>query len=257
MRPRAPRSLRHEYELFVEREIENYKESLPRSALLKLGDEAVAVLERQSQLTLTEIVLCEEVDRIIRQRLRLPSYTAWRKRRVKELEELRRPEHWGLRPEDLVVRAVSPVAEGQVLVAGSREGASALYLAANGCEVTSIHRHADIVERVLNAAEAAGLTERVRAEVGRLEAFHPNGPLTAVICTPDAFEGLSPAERERVIDMLQSATARGGVHLVESLAGEDGRFSFDELASSYDGWEISMERQLGSNRTFLARKAVA
>lgn len=241
----------------MEREIENYKESLPRSALLKLGDQAVAVLARQSQLTLTEIVLCEEVDRIIRARLRLPAYTTWRKRRVRELEELRRPEHWGLRPEDLIVRAVSPLTEGQVLVAGASEGSPALYLAARGCEVTSIHHERDIVERVLSAAEAAGLTGRVHAEVGRIEAWSPHGPLTAVICMPDAFEGLSREEQERVIQQLQRATASGGVHFVRATGRSGAAMSLDELKSRYRGWEISVERQLGAGRTFIARKAVA
>ena len=64
-----PRSLQHEYELFVEREIENYKESVPRRIILGIGDEAVASLEAQQQLALTELLLCEEVDRIIRARL--------------------------------------------------------------------------------------------------------------------------------------------------------------------------------------------
>mgnify|MGYP001544266821 FL=1 len=67
-----PRSLRYEYELFVEREIESYKESIPRSAILKIGDDAVQSLSSQDQLALTEILLCAEVDRIIRGRLRLP-----------------------------------------------------------------------------------------------------------------------------------------------------------------------------------------
>ena len=34
------RSLKHEYELYVEHELETYKDSVPRSALLALGDEA-------------------------------------------------------------------------------------------------------------------------------------------------------------------------------------------------------------------------
>ena len=71
---RLTRSLRYEYELFVEQEIENYKESVPRSVLLSIGDEAVAALSAQPQLALTELLLCEEVDRIIVRRLRLPAY---------------------------------------------------------------------------------------------------------------------------------------------------------------------------------------
>src|SRR3954466_16013233 len=117
MTQRPSRSLKHEYELFVEREIEDYKESVPRSVLLSIGDDAVRALAGEQQFALTELLLCDEVDKIIFSRLRLPSYATWRKRRIKLLEELRRPEHWGLSPQDLVVRAVSTVGnDSRVLV---------------------------------------------------------------------------------------------------------------------------------------------
>ena len=58
------------------------------------------------QFALTELLLCDEVDRIIFKRLRLPAYDTWRRRRVKLIDELRRPEHWGLRPDDVLVRAL-------------------------------------------------------------------------------------------------------------------------------------------------------
>src|SRR5919199_4649738 len=116
----APRSLKHEYELFVEREIELYKDTLSRTALLSIGDEAVARLREQAQTTLTEMVLWEEVDRIIARRLRLPSYRAWRQRRLKLLAEYQRPEHWGLSPTGMLARALAAHAEGShVLVAGA------------------------------------------------------------------------------------------------------------------------------------------
>ena len=107
MAHRPTRSLKHEYELFVEQEIENYKESVPRSVLLSIGDEAVASLCAEPQLALTELLLCEEVDRLIFRRLRLPAYDTWRRRRVKLIDELRRPEHWGLRSDDVLVREVT------------------------------------------------------------------------------------------------------------------------------------------------------
>src|SRR5215212_2666421 len=103
---RPTRSLKHEYELFVEQEIENYKESVPRSVLLCIGDDAVSSLSAEPQLALTELLLCEEVDRIIFKRLRLPSYGTWRRSRVKMIDELRRPEHWGLAPDHALVRAL-------------------------------------------------------------------------------------------------------------------------------------------------------
>src|SRR5206468_5819146 len=101
MPQRPSRSLKHEYELFVEREIENYKESVPRSVLLSIGDEAVRALADEQQFALTELLLWDEVDRIIFKRLRLPSYATWRKQRIRLLSELKRPEHWGLSPDDV------------------------------------------------------------------------------------------------------------------------------------------------------------
>ena len=93
------------------------------------------------------------VDRIIRARLRLPTYRTWRRRRIKELEEMRRPEHWGLTADHVLVREVRPAPEARVLVAGAVAGESALFLAANGCEVTTVNEEADDVMRVLEAAE--------------------------------------------------------------------------------------------------------
>ena len=79
------RSLKYEYELYVEREIEDYKDSIPRSAILSIGDEAVAKLRAQEQVAFDELVLWAEVDRIITSRLRIPNYAAWKRRRLKRL----------------------------------------------------------------------------------------------------------------------------------------------------------------------------
>jgi len=68
----SPRSLKHEYDLYVENEIELYKDSISRTALLKIGDEAVASLQSGTQFAMNELLLCDEVDRIIRKRLRSP-----------------------------------------------------------------------------------------------------------------------------------------------------------------------------------------
>ena len=121
MAQRPSRSLKHEYELYLEREIENYKESVPRSVLLSIGDDAVRALAAQQQFALTELLLVDEVDKIIFKRLQLPAYVTWRKRRIKLLDELRRPEHWGLSPDDLVVRAIQTTSSDvRVLLAGAQ-----------------------------------------------------------------------------------------------------------------------------------------
>ena len=264
MAPRLTRSLKHEYELFVEHEIENYKESVPRSVLLSLGDEAVAALAKQQQLALTELLLCEEVDRIIFRRLRLPSYQTWRKRRVRIADEIRRPEHWGLRADDVVVRNVPVQGEGHVLVAGASPELPALYLAANGCDVTAIAPEQDAVERVMHAATEAGLTGRLHACLADLASWTPDLPLSAVIVSPAALAGLSADQRARVIALLQGATADGGVHLVQTIvaSGKKGeQVSLEELRTRYRGWDVTVERDEtvagGRAKTFLARKGAA
>ena len=64
----APRSLKYEYDLFIENEIEAYKDSISRTALLKIGDEAVASLQAAMQFSMNELLLVVEVDKIIRKR---------------------------------------------------------------------------------------------------------------------------------------------------------------------------------------------
>jgi hypothetical protein len=255
MATRTARSLKHEYALFVEQEIENYKESIPRSAILTIGDEAAARLASKDQFALTELLMCEEVDRIIFSRLRLPSYSTWRKKRLKVSKELRRPEHWGLSADDALVRTIAAPEAGaasHVLVAGENAARGALFLAANGCDVTTLDAEVETVQRVMEAAAQAGLTERVHSVPADLTHWTPEGPLHAVVCSHSALDSLSPRERSRVIKVLQGATMDGGVHLVETIVA--GTEAIAELRSKYRGWQVSVESSSGDMQVFLARK---
>jgi hypothetical protein len=251
------RSLKHEYEVYVQREIEDYKDSIPRSAILSIGDEAVARLRAQEQVAFDELVLWDEVDRIITRRLSIPAFSTWKKRRLRLLAEYRRPEHWGMRADTPLVRAIPPGAESHVLVTGARVSESALYLAANGCTVTAVEEEPDVLDRVMSAAEAVGLARQVNTFASPLSQWAPDGPLTAVVCSPAAFAGLSDEDRARVIAVLQSATLDGGVHLVETIAAGQSGLTIEELRARYRGWSISVERDDTLAPTFLARKAVA
>ena len=257
----SPRSLKYEYELFVEREIEDYKDSVSRGALLKIGDEAVEVLRKQDQIALTEMVVWQEVDRLITKRLRLPTYATWKRRRLKMLEQYQKPEHWGIDPNAMLVRALADSSDRHVLVAGAEREGPALYLAARGCAVTAVEPAEDAVERVVRAAQAAGLTERVRGYCADLGGWAPDVELHGVVCSPTAFAGLTMQDRARVIEVLQSATVDGGVHLVETIAAGTesmhGGFPLEELRSRYRGWTISVEKTVGLRETFMARKDVA
>jgi hypothetical protein len=251
------RSLRHEYDVYVQREIEDYKDSIPRSTILGIGDEAVARLRAQEQVAFDELILWDEVDRIISARLRIPAFSTWKKRRLKLLAKYRCPEHWGMRADTPLVRAILPGSDAHVLVSGARIPESALYLAANGCTVTAVEEEPDVLERVISAAEAVGIARQVNACASSLGRWAPEGPLTAVVCSPTAFAGLSNDDRARVIAVLQSATLDGGVHLVETIAAGQAALSIEELRTQYRGWSISVEREGTLAPTFLARKGPA
>jgi hypothetical protein len=249
-------SLKREYEQFVEREIEDYKDRVPRSAILKIADEAVRRLHNQEQVTLNELVLWIEVDRIIAARLRLPAYAAWARKRRKHLEQLRRPEAWGLDPKAALARNVPTAQNAHVLVAQPTDERAALFLAANGCTVTGVEPEADIVARILKSADEHGLVGRVNMINAPLGDVAPPGALAAVVFTPAAFAGLTAAARRRVLEVLQRATRDGGVHLVELLAAGSTGVDLDELRRSYAGWDVSIE-DAGTSavaRTFVARK---
>ncbi len=257
MTSRDPKSLKHEYSLYSEREIEAYKESVSRHHLLGIADSAQRNLEGELQLGMRDMLLAAEVDRIIAKRLKIPSFETWRRRRMKNASEPKRPEYWGLRSDTPLAQAINSASmHSRVVVSGARVQGSALYLAANGCQVTAIEPELDVVERVLSAAEDAGLESRVRGLATELREWRPDGPLAAVICTPAAFAGLSALERERVIAVLQTATADGGVHLVETIVAGQEAISEDELRARYTGWDVSFVQEPGSAKTFVARKSV-
>jgi hypothetical protein len=201
-----------------------------------------------------ELLLWAEVDRIIRKRLRIPAYETWRRKRVKMLAEYKRPEHWGIRPDGVLAREIHPPAESKVLVAGGEIDRTALYLAAHGCDVTAVDREAKPLERVMNAAQEAGLADRIQSYVAGITDWSPDVQLGAVVCTPEAFVGLSAEERGRAFELLQSVTRDGGVHLVGTIVRGQRGVSLAELRRQYKGWSISVEQDSSSSKSFLARK---
>lgn len=257
MAPRLQVSLKHAYELYVEQEIENYKFSISRTAILRIGDEAVSALRDRTQPEFDELVLCSEVDRIISQRLRLPSYATWRKRRLKLLAQYRNPQHWGLADDAPIVREIVADADSRVLVAGVQREGPVLYLAARGCQVTALEDNEEAVDRVVAAAGQVGLIGRVKGEPIRLDSWSPDAPLNAVVVSPSAFDGLTAEQRRRVIDLLKRSTLHGGVHLVDKLVAGESKLTMEELRARYRGWDVSIFGDESNNKTFLARKSVA
>src|SRR5690349_5542385 len=118
---RNPRSLRHEYDTYLEREVEAYKESVSREYLLGIAEIAHAALEGELQLGMRDVLLAAEVDRIIARRLKIPTFDTWRRRRMRNAAEPKRPEYWGLRPDTPLAHAIGSASlRAPVVVSGAR-----------------------------------------------------------------------------------------------------------------------------------------
>lgn len=111
-KPTAPRSLRRAYLEWVEEQVEEFKDSIPRSELLRLADEVVHQLRvtQGGQYQLTELLLCNAIDRHIIKQLRLPSYRHWR-------QQVLMAQNQPLIPSDLRVPEPVPAEREGVLAA--------------------------------------------------------------------------------------------------------------------------------------------
>lgn len=74
----TPRQL---YQAWVEEQLEEYKAALTRDELLDLAELAVDQLfhSPDGQYPLTEILLCDAVDRLLLERLNLPDFRHWQR----------------------------------------------------------------------------------------------------------------------------------------------------------------------------------
>ena len=241
---RTPRSLRSEYEEFIEQRIEEYKDGLPRASILGIGDEAVQELARTEQYQLTEVLLQEQVDSIIRRRLRLPSYRRWRERHLALRAAQAQPSHWGLAPHDPVV-ALAERIEDQDLVAvvGAADGACALFLAARGATVLVGDPDLAAIEGLENRAIAEQLGSRVECLVVPLETWTPDRAIDACVIETPALAALQAGDRAELIRRLKAVTAAGGHHVVMPAASpgttKAAPVSSDALRSLYADWEVS------------------
>jgi hypothetical protein len=240
---RTPRSLRAEYEEFIEQRIEEYKDGLPRASILGIGDEAVQELARTDQYQLTEVLLQEQVDAIIRRRLRLPSYRRWRERHLTLRAAQVEPSHWGLSPRDPVV-ALADLTHDQDLIAvvGAADGACALFLAARGANVLVGDPDLAVIEGLENRATAEQLGGRLECLVVPLETWTPDQPIQGCVIETPALAGLAAGDRAELIRRLKAVTVPHGHHVVmpTPLAGETtAPVSSDALRSLYADWAVT------------------
>jgi len=247
---RAPRSLKQEYQEFLLQRLEEYKNALPRAELLQIGDEAVRELQAnsQDQYLLTEVLLLEHVDRIIAQRLRLPSFSRWRQKHRALREAQREPTHWGFDRGHPIVPWASRLEPGDLVVVLGAGGLSeALFLAAHDAEVFLVDQDLGAVE----AAEGRAVTEQLagvfQALVINFGSWFPDLSPTLVAIAPGSLAQLRAKDRMALIADLQSRTQSGGVHIVLPPAGPGARevipLAPETLQTLYRGWQLQRSRR--------------
>jgi len=237
-RVRALPSPKQRYEEYLLQRIEDYKNSLAREELLRLGNDAAAELANapEGQYFLTEMLMLETVDRLIMKRLRLPTLTKWRRKFAKLREAQREPTHWGIERGSAIAALLPRLEPGDhaIVVGAGAEGAAYL-LAAHDLRVTCLIGDDPTCTRIENRMAAEALTGAFTAYVVMLGGWFPqlDLPVHLVVIDAETLAALPAPRRLDLMARLQDITTPGGVHAVlphENKAAE-------AWVSLYPDWE--------------------
>ncbi|UCG88994.1 MAG: hypothetical protein JSW71_10840 [Gemmatimonadota bacterium] len=259
--PRRARqqSLRQEYEEFILQRIEEYKDRLSRQDLMGIADEAVRELEvgSEEQLVLTEVLVLEHVDRLIRRRLRLPSFRRWRDQHLKLRQAQCEPGYWGLHRETVLTELALRLDETDAaLLVGGGATAPGLFLAAHGWPTLLMDSSLTTVEAAERRAASEGLAARFQALVVSLGSWFPDITPSLVVFDQSTVNALEAPTRNQLIDTLKALTKSGGVHHVQLLHQRHNATSLsdDILRNHYGDWSLSRSGQNRRRREFMAVK---
>jgi hypothetical protein len=231
-------SLRQRYDEYLFHRIEDYKNSLPREELFRLGNDAVAETTEapEGQYVLTEMLATEMVDALIRKRLRLPSFARWRQKYSRVREAQREPTHWGLERGNALVTLLPRLEPGDhALVVGGNVEAAVYLLAAWDLRVTCLCEDNPTGTRIETRMAAESLTGSFEALVVMLGSWFPDlDPVDVVVVDAATLADLPAARRLALLARLQEATRPGGVHAV---LGRAGTSAPETWLSHYPDWE--------------------
>ena len=257
---RRQRSLRQEYEEFLLERIEEFKQQISREELLAIADEAVHELEvdTREQLVLTEVLVLEHVDRLISNRLNLPSFRRWKDKHRKLRRAQQEPTHWGLGSDTpLAGLAEELEGEGDALVVGAAAAPAAYFLSAHEWPVVFIDPELTVVESVETRAAAEALASRFHALVVGLGTWFPAVHPALTVLDPLTLSRLDAPARAKFLDTLTAATRRGGVHCVLPAHQSPNELTLgpETLTSHYTGWHVERGRSGAGVRWILAVKS--
>lgn len=216
-RKRPPLSLEHQYREYLMQRIDDYKNSLSRDELIRLGDDAARELLAAAggQLPITEVLMLDTVDQQIMRRLHLPSFRKWRSKILPLREAQRDPTHWQMERADPVAVVLPRLEPGDraVVVGGGAERAVYL-LAAHEIEVCGVFEDTATAVKVEGILAGESLSGRCEVFVAMLGTWLPAIEPPVHLVVMDAAVVLPlPAERQRhLVQSVQEITAPEGVH---------------------------------------------
>lgn len=238
-RSRPLPSPKQRYQEYLLQRIEDYKNSLPRHELLRLGNEAVDEMQAptEGQYFLTEVLMQEMVDRIIMKRLALPSFSRWRQKFARMRAAQREPTHWGIERHSAVAALLPRIEAGDhAIVAGSGAETAAYLLAAHDVRVTCLLGDNPTATRIETRIAGEALSGDFEALVVSFGDWFPPLDLLAhyVVVDAAALAELPPRRRLTLIAQLQNATVPGGLH---ALVPGDGGSAPEGFLTLYPDWQ--------------------
>jgi len=218
-RRRAAPSLRQQYDEYILQRIESFKNSLSRREVLDLGDEAIAEMEsaRGDQFLLTEVLLSDWVDRLIRKRLGLQPYSRWARHFRKLRLAQREPTRWGIDRRCPVLELLPRLEPGDsALVIGNDAAPVAYLLAAHDVEVVYTGADMTYVDQVESRVAEEALGHFCTTYVAPTGHLPPDLPerVQIVVLDTGTLEGVPASVRREMLGHLMQRTAQGGVHLI-------------------------------------------
>jgi hypothetical protein len=243
-------SPKQRYQEYLLQRIEDFKNSLPREELLKLGNEAVNEMQAptEGQYFLTEVLMQEMVDRIIINRLALPSFIRWRQKFARMRAAQREPTHWGIEKHSAVAAMLQRVeAEDHALTVGLGSESASYHLAAHDVRVTCLLGDNASATQIETRMAGESLSGDFEALVVNFGIWFPTLEIPAhyVVIDAAALAALPPRRRLALVAQLQDATVPGGLH---ALIPGDGGSAPEGFLTLYPEWERVLLPSSGSKR---------
>lgn len=237
-RRRAAPSLKQQYEEYILQRIESFKNSLSRREVLDLGDEAIAEMEsaRGDQFLLTEVLLSDWVDRLIRKRLGLQPYSRWSRDFRKLRASQREPTRWGIDRRCPIIQLLPRLEPGDTaLVIGNDSAPVAYLLAAYEVEVVFTGPDMTFVDQVESRVAEEALCHLCSTFVTPTGQFPCElaDRVHLVVLDTGTLDGVTVSARGEILQRLMDRTTPGGVHLILPSGHAKAPEAF---LSHYTGW---------------------